>query len=318
VAPESEPLNLIVGGTGFIGGHLAEYFLQQGEISKGTFRKGSHLYILDQSGVQCLEADLLQRESLHEPLDMVNVVYNLASPTPRNGGGEYLRVNTEGLRNLLEEAREHGVKRFVHLSTLDVCGFGRSRELDLETKASPTHPYQVAKFEAEVLIKEFAKHNSEIQVSIVRAARAIGPRDPTFVVPILRMVQTGTVTLPQGAQATMSFSHPKDIAQALLRVGQGTAGDLLLVKSFDASTEEVARALVNSCGASAAIKQQGILGKTLFPSYTCEQIKAGLTVKTQSSWGTIGYVPAYSVSKVADEVAAWYGKNPWATEEGQT
>ena len=112
-------MNLIVGGTGFIGGHLAEYFFQEGEISKGVFRKGSHLRIMDQCGIQILEADLIDKESLHEALEMVNVVYNLASPTPdHEGQGDYLEVNTKGLRNLLEEAEEHGVNDFVHLSTL--------------------------------------------------------------------------------------------------------------------------------------------------------------------------------------------------------
>ena len=87
-------MNLIVGGTGFIGGHLAEYFFAEGEISKGIFRKGSHLRIMDQCGIQCLEADLLDKESLHEPLEMVNVVYNLASPTPDHEGqeGDFLEV----------------------------------------------------------------------------------------------------------------------------------------------------------------------------------------------------------------------------------
>ena len=121
-------MNLIVGGTGFIGGHLAEYFFQEGEMSKGVFRKGSHLRIMDQCGIQILEADLMDKESLHEALEMVNVVYNLASPTPdHEGQGDYFEVNTKGLRNLLEEAEEHGVKDFVHLSTLDVFGFKKKK-----------------------------------------------------------------------------------------------------------------------------------------------------------------------------------------------
>jgi len=81
-------MNLIVGGTGFIGGHLAEYFFAEGEISKGIFRKGSHLRIMDQCGIQCIEADIMDRHTLHEPLDMVDVVYNLASPPPGRGHGD--------------------------------------------------------------------------------------------------------------------------------------------------------------------------------------------------------------------------------------
>ena len=101
-------MNLIVGGTGFIGGHLAEYFFEQAEISKGVFRKGSHLRIMDQSGIQCLEADLMDRSTLHEPLEGVEVVYSLASPTPKGGEDQdYVGPNIRGMTNLLAEAREH-------------------------------------------------------------------------------------------------------------------------------------------------------------------------------------------------------------------
>ena len=58
-------MNLLVGATGFIGGHLVEHLFQQGELSKATFRKGSHLKILDTNGVQGVEADLLDHQSLH-------------------------------------------------------------------------------------------------------------------------------------------------------------------------------------------------------------------------------------------------------------
>ena len=63
--------NLLLGATGFMGGHLVEYLFKQGEISRGTFRAGSHLKILDSSGVQGVEADLLDHHSLHEALEGV-------------------------------------------------------------------------------------------------------------------------------------------------------------------------------------------------------------------------------------------------------
>ncbi len=194
-------MNLIVGGTGFIGGHLAEYFFQEGEISKGVFRKGSHLRIMDQCGIQILEADLLDKESLHEALEMVNVVYNLASPTPdHEGQGDYLEVNTKGLRNLLEEAEEHGVNDFVQLSTLDVFGFKKKKvganEVTVDGLASLSHPYQRAKLQAEMEIQEFSKNRGEMRLKVVRAARATGPRDTTLALPLLRMIESGSRRAP--------------------------------------------------------------------------------------------------------------------------
>jgi dihydroflavonol-4-reductase len=308
-------MNLIVGGTGFVGGHLAEYFFKEGEISKGTFRKGSHLRILDQCGIQCLEADLLDRETLHEPLDMVDVVYNLASPTPRDGDEDFLTVNTKGLRNLLEEAAEHGAKEFVHLSTLDVCGFKR-RDLDESSGVAPAHPYQQAKAEAERLVQAFGKEQTGMRVKIVRAARATGARDATLAAPLLRMIAHGRVVLPSGSEAQMSFTHPKDIAQALVRAASnGENGRVYLVKSFDASLDEMAAKVAQASGARLDLRREGIFAKTTLPPYTAAQVRAGLRIREQGSWTRIWYSPAYDAKKTCTEIAEWSAKEPWVTQD---
>ena len=316
-----EATNLIVGGTGFIGGHLCEYFFAEGEISKGIFRKGSHLRIMDQCGVQCLEADLMDRSTLHEPLDMVDVVYNLASPPPGRQQDEYNEFNQVGLKNLLEEAKEHGVKTFVHLSTLEVYGFGQRGAIDEGTPVSPTNHYQQAKLESERIVGDFAKASApDMKVRVVRAARAIGSRDGTLAAPILKMTEGGKVVLPPGSSNKVSFSHPKDIAQALFRSASSNGGEAekYLVKSFDASLEEVTAALIPASGKQAVIKRSGVFsGKTRISAYTVEQLKAGLTLSdnVEQTWKKINYVPVYGPEKVAADIAEWYRREPWTTED---
>jgi dihydroflavonol-4-reductase len=312
-------MNLIVGGTGFIGGHLAEQFFGEGEISKGIFRKGSHLRIMDKYGIQCIEADLMDRHTLHEPLDMVDVVYSLASPPPGSPQDEYDKFNNVGLQNLLEEADEHGVKMFVHLSTLDVYGFGAGHEVDGLKEPMPTTTYQRAKLDGEKIVTGFAQKHPELQVRVVRAARAVGSRDQTLVTPVLRMIEQGKVTLPAGGtDNTMSFTHPRDIAQALLKAASSPVVDAKtpLVKSFDATVAEVSAALIRSIGKDATVKQQGrFSGGSPFPQYTAEQMKAGLRLKGQEeAWKKISYVPAYGLEGMAAEVATWYRKEPWVTK----
>jgi len=316
-------MNLIVGGTGFIGGHLAEYFFQEGEISKGVFRKGSHLRIMDQCGIQILEADLLDKESLHEALEMVNVVYNLASPTPdREGQGDFFEVNTKGLRNLLEEAEEHGVNDFVHLSTLDVFGF-RKKKVGANDEpagglASLSHPYQKAKLQAELEIQEFSKKGGEMRLKVVRAARATGPRDTTLALPILRMMESGTMVIP-GSESAMSFTHPKDVAKALFKVATaGEAGKVYQVKSFDSTAEDLAKSVVEACGKKVQIKREGVFSKSALPPYTTSQLRAGMLLEKQDSWSAISYSPDYDLQRTSREIAEWHVKEPWLTESGRT
>jgi dihydroflavonol-4-reductase len=316
-------LNLIVGGTGFIGGHLAEYFFQEGEISKGVFRKGSHLKIMDQCGIQILEADLMDKESLHEALEMVNVVYNLASPTPdHEGQGDYLEVNTKGLRNLMEEAEEHGVNDFVHLSTLDVFGFKKKRvgaADEVGGVESLSHPYQKAKLQAEMEIREFSKKGGEMRLKVVRAAKATGPRDITVALPILQMMERGSVVLPSGSDASISFTHPRDVAKALFRVATaGEGSKVYQVKSFDAALEDLAKGVVEASGKKAQVKREGLFSKSSLPPYATSQVKAGLILESQESWKPITYAPEYDLQRTTKEIAEWHGKEPWLTESGRT
>jgi nucleoside-diphosphate-sugar epimerase len=270
---------------------------------------------MDQCGIQCIEADVMDRHSLHEPLDMVDVVYNLASPPPGGSAEDYARFNGGALKNLLEEANEHGAKVFVHLSCLDVYGSAGPIEANLQPR--PRDEYQKAKLDGEKIVSDFGREKPDMKVRVVRAARALGPRDTTLTVPLLKMIERGRVVLPPGGSTAMSFSHPKDIAQSLLKAATYPGDwEACLIKSFDATAEDYSRALSSVTGKKAEVKSAGLFsGKTLLPQYTAEQIKTGQTLKQQDSWKKISYAPSYTMEKTVEEVSEWYRKEPWATQD---
>jgi len=291
---------------------VVEYLFQQGEISKATFRPGSHLKILDLNGVQCLEADLLDHHSLHEAVEGTDAVYSMASPMPGDTE-DFQRVNTEGISNLLEVAKESGVKTLVHLSTLDVYGFG-ARTVDAGSATRPKGPYQRAKASAEDALLDFALRNTRPKVMIVRAARAVGPRDWALAVPLLRMISGGRVVVPRGAE--MSFTHPKDIAKAMYKAATTPAapGGVYMVKSFDCTPESLAAALADSVGAPTKVGRAGVFSRPDMPDYTAQQLGASLRLSPQGNWGAIGYSPDYDLGKTCKEIGAWYKKEPWIIE----
>lgn len=305
-------MNLLAGATGFVGGHVVEFLFQQGEISKGIFRKGSHLKIMDSSGVQGIEADLLDHHSLHEAMEGVDAVYNMASPMPGTDS-DFMKANTEGLLNLLEVAAESKVKTFVHLSTLDVYGFG-SKFVDASTPFTPSNDYQRSKVESELLLQEFSRRNPAIRVAIVRAARAVGSRDESLVVPLLKMINSGKVVSPSGG--TMSFSHPRDIAQAMYQsvTMNVPSGKAFLVKSFDSTPHELVAGIAGAVGVRAEVRRQGLFSSSGLPRYTAEQLKASVRIPEQPGWKQLGYAPKYDLKGTGEEIAAWFKKEPWAIE----
>ncbi len=268
---------------------------------------------MDQCGVQCIEADLMDRRGLHEPLDMVDVVYNLAFPTP--GSGDYAKFNAVALNNLLEEANEHGAKVFVHLSCLDVYGSGSA--IEPNSTPRPADEYQKGKLAAETIVADFGRNHPDMKVRVVRSARAVGPRDKTITSPLLKMLEDGKVVLPPGSANAISLSHPKDIAQSLLRAATYEGRwEECLVKSFDASIENLSKGISEATGKKAEMKSSGFLsGRTLIPQYAAEQIRAGRTIGEQQFWKKISYAPGYTIEKTAEEVSEWYRKEPWATKD---
>src|SRR5271157_319156 len=104
---------------------------------------------MDANGVQGFEADLMDHHELHEAMEGVDTIYSMASAMPY-GDSDFARVNSEGIRNLLEVAGEAKVRAFIHLSTLDVFGF-KAHAIERGSHPAPSGAYQESKLEAERL-----------------------------------------------------------------------------------------------------------------------------------------------------------------------
>jgi nucleoside-diphosphate-sugar epimerase len=272
---------------------------------------GSHLKILDLNGVQGVETELLDHHSLHEAAEGTDTIYSMASPMP-GSDTDFERINPAIARNVVEVAEEAGIKTLVHLSTLDVYGFGRGT-VDITSTTKPSDQYQRSKMHVDETLIEFAKRKPSIRVVVIRAARGVGPRDETLTIPLLRMIEKRKVVVPKGP--IISFSHPKDIAQAMFKCASNPSvpSGVYLVKSFDSTANEVARALSAAIGTSLDPGHGGLFSRQTLPHYTLEQMKGSPSVKQQESWKSIGYSPGYDLESTCKDIALWYGKERWVT-----
>lgn len=267
---------------------------------------------MDRNGVQGVEADLLDRHSLREAVEGADTVYSMASPLP--GEGDDYSANTEGMVNLLEVARESNVKTIVHLSTLDVYGFGAGRVTAL-SEPRPAGKYQASKLEADRTLLEFAKRGGGPRAVVVRPAKAFGPRDPLLAGPLLKMIESGRVVLPESR--SMSFTHPKDIAQAMFLAATRSvpSGRVYLLKSFDSTPTGLVAGVAGLLGKTVDVSSRKLFSKGLLSAYSSDQLKAALLLEPQPTWGELGYLPRYGVQESCEEVAAWYKREPWAVDD---
>lgn len=141
---------LITGAGGYIGSNAAEYFAKAGYRVVGTI----HRHVaerLTQLGIKTISVDLADAANLPWLFEeKIDYVVHIAARASDVGREEWFReANYEAVKNLAAAAMEHGVKRFVYLSTADVYGlhdFSGESEDRLafdETVANPYPKYKI-------------------------------------------------------------------------------------------------------------------------------------------------------------------------------
>jgi nucleoside-diphosphate-sugar epimerase len=112
---------LVTGGTGFLGRHLVERLLLEGDDVSVLARNRSSVAGLHGLGARHVEGDVRSWPSLRRAAEGVDVIYHCAGKVEAAGRWvDFLEVNVLGTERLIQAALEHGVRRFVHVSSIGV------------------------------------------------------------------------------------------------------------------------------------------------------------------------------------------------------
>ncbi len=174
---------LIAGGAGFIGSHLCERFIAEGDFvyavdNYSTGRKSNLDLILEQDKLQCLDHDV--QKPLHLDVDLI---INLASPASppqyQKDAINTIKTNFLGTMHLLDLAQKLTVP-FVQASTSEVYG---DPQVNPQPESywghvnciGPRACYDESKRIAETLCIEYRKER-RVDTRLVRIFNTYGPR----------------------------------------------------------------------------------------------------------------------------------------------
>lgn len=237
-------MHLVVGAEGFAGGHVADAISKHFPIRLvvPTGVKFGH----DPRRFHVVEADLRSGEGLDRAMTAVDVVYMCAetwSPTFRL---RYQREPVAMLRQVLEAAQRAGVRRLVHLSTVDVFGSDHKESLNEISLLRPLHHFERLRAREEEWLR--AK-KGDLELVIVRAARAFGPHERHFTLPLLRRMESGLMWLPGRGAIKQTFITGPDLGRAVAAAGfRGRSGATYLVGGFDATWADLLDAAAYGLG----------------------------------------------------------------------
>ncbi len=162
---------LITGGAGFLGINLTRYLLQRGH-------KVTSLDILDfdypeRSQITEIKGDIRDRAKVDEAMKGIDIVVHTAAALPLYSKEDIFTTDVDGTRNMIDSAHQHGVERFIHVSSTAVYGIPDHHPLREEDKLDGVGPYGEAKILAEEVCLEYRQKG--MCVPIIRPKSFIGP-----------------------------------------------------------------------------------------------------------------------------------------------
>jgi nucleoside-diphosphate-sugar epimerase len=214
---------LLTGASGFLGGHIAEAFVQHGHHVVGIVRQTSRTDFLQALGVELVVSELEDTARLGSAMRGVDVVIHAAAQVHTHGfWRDFVQTTVEGTRHVLEAAQQTQVHHFIQISTVGVYGFPPSCGGPPFTEANPYchihrwNYYSRAKIEAEKLVRD-AQQSNLITTTVIRPTWVYGPRDTTTLARFVAALRTRRFKWIGNGDNRLSVVYVTDVTDAVVR-----------------------------------------------------------------------------------------------------
>lgn len=288
---------LVTGGAGFIGSNIVEELLKRDEkvvvLDNYSTGKRENLTFAD-GKIDLIYGDIRDPQTARKSMQGVDVILHQAAlpSVPRSivDPVSTNEVNVVGTLNILEAARNAGVKRVVIASSSSVYGDTPELPKHEHMQLNPLSPYAVSKMSAEKYCSVFSKVYG-MQTVALRYFNVFGPRqDPTSqysaVIPrFIRAIMNNEQPLVYGdGEQSRDFTYVSNVVEANLL----------------AATSEIPPGIAMNCACherttinSLISELNKILGKNVAPIYQTPRpgdIKHSFA-SIDLAFATMGYVP---------------------------
>ncbi len=241
---------VITGGAGFIGSNFARFMLDKHKDYKITVLDSlTYAGNLDnlsdlagKKGYSFVKGDIRDENVVDQLMKDHDHVVHFAAETHVDrsivDAGSFITTDVYGTYILLEAAKKHNIKKFVHISTDEVYGEAPGRPSLEEDALNPKSPYAASKAGADRLAFSYYMTYG-LPVTISRCANNYGPYQyPEKLIPLFVSNAMEGISLPVygSGNNTRTWIHVLDHCEAidvLLDSGSATDG-----QSYNISSKE--------------------------------------------------------------------------------
>lgn len=261
---------LVTGGLGLIGHNVVRRLMDREEEVVIVDNRTTY-GIIPQSELDYLMAERLNKINNHsvyntditnaDSLDYViskekpNVIIHMAS-FPRqkvvNANPAWgARVMMEGLMNICESAKKHGVERVVYISSSMVYGDFEDQVLE-DDDCNPIGQYGIMKLCGEDIVKDYHRRGA-FDYAIIRPSAVYGPLDveDRVVAKFMLAAMRGDQLRVNGASETLDFTYVDDAADGIVAAAtriMAANRTYNITKSHSVSLLEAAEMIVKIVG----------------------------------------------------------------------
>lgn len=253
---------LVTGGAGFIGSNYVHHLLDttsetrittldnltyagSKENLKGAMESPRHRFV---------EGDINNRSLVSELVRDADIVVNFAAESHVDrsiqNASPFVESNISGTQTLLDSVVEHGIDRYIQMSTDEVYGEIESGSFSESAQLNPRNPYAATKAGADLMTQSYHTTH-DIPAIIVRASNNFGPRQhPEKLIPkLIRRASSGeSLPLYGDGSNVREWLYVSDTCRAIETVReQAEPGETYNIGSgFELTNLEVARRVLDA------------------------------------------------------------------------
>jgi len=310
---------LVTGGAGFIGSNFVHYMRKTHPdyelivVDKLNQQGNLENLAAVRQDIEFHQFDLIEQDKLKSIFERgVDYVVHFAAETNVDRSIEnpdlFVDSNVRATSILLRLARDHGVKRFHHVSTDEVFGsldLDTPQKFNERTAYDPRSPYSATKAGSDHMVRAYF-HTYGLNVTISNCSNNYGPHQvPENVVPVfaLMALQDRPLTIYGDGQNVRDYLFVLDHCRAIdLIVHKGEAGETYCVGGGqEQNIIQIADAVLKVVGKPTSLKKF----VTDRPGH--DRRYAIDYTKLQRE---LGYEPSVTFEEGLRRTVDWYRNNP--------
>ena len=315
----AEMTMLVTGGAGFIGSNFIRHMLTEHPDTRivnldALTYAGNLENLRDVAGnpnYTFVRGDICDPETVaavfrNHPIDTV-VHFAAESHVDRSisDGSTFVRTNVLGTFTLLDCARKHGVRRFIHISTDEVYGSTREGSFAETDTLNPSSPYSSSKAASDLLARSFFITHG-LPVIVTRCTNNYGPYQfPEKLIPFFttNLLQGKKVPVYGTGRNVRDWLYVIDHCRAIDFILQhGEPGEIYNIGGGAERTNlEITRKILELLGEDESMIEY-------VPDRKGHDFRYSLDF---GKLRKLGWKPAYRFDDALEATVKWYVENEW-------